>query len=646
MKKIRRALNLVSKAALVSALAFSDIAYGQSTGSTGKELTVTVSSPIIQGLENTSLNKVKPTEVESDLEHAKHCGLVMRNGAEIYEVMHGYQYMEGFAISDGKIFYPKESSPHIMHPKYIRPIDDKQTITIRGFTQYAFVKTDGHEKPKVRLQLKIPGIFDPKVTLDYLEINHKVVPSSQITVSDNVNGYTITLDFDEILKEDSSNKNSLLSTLNLFNPLTESYNIPERTNNRFDITYELKIDLERYAPMDMSLFGDFQQMRSMLGYLSDAVKKSQDSFLDDIVLKLEENAKTPFNLVRSIFDFTRKSIKYEKTELLLTPKDAIKEGEGDCDDYANVMTGLLNSAGVPAIGYQADIWDFDIAGVHRFTQFALPLKDGSWKWFLSEPTWASESDEPYRYLQQKDRRYLLRFDFVAQPESKEDKIDSWVDYSCGRRFVPVAVGDIRNRTNTEIYLRSIEHNANSFFEQKAEELFRRNLTFRRQFDYASASKSNFYLAETHYSDHSMFAITLDHDDNVIISYKAVNGVLNAPSDFERIDGLKYTHFELLDDIGFDGANQALDFEVERNYRDELKSGSINLDSEIAQRYFPQIIERLSENGFLQPADRSRLMQFYNSIGGRNMFYVLEKAHQKKLESQDDEQRILEGISNK
>ena len=106
------------------------------------------------------------------------------------------------------------------------------------------------------------------------------------------------------------------------------------------------------------------------------------------------------------------------------------------------------------------------------------------------------------------------------------------------------------------------------------------------------------------------------------------------------------YHQIISAVGFDSGNEALDFVTALNYRDELKSVSIHADSYTAETTLPAIVNRLAKNGFLTAQDKAKIMRLYNSMTGRNMYYVLDKMHQMRLSAQDDEQRILSGLLNK
>ncbi len=63
------------------------------------------------------------------------------------------------------------------------------------------------------------------------------------------------------------------------------------------------------------------------------------------------------------------------------------------------MTALLIECGIPAKVQAGPAGrNAQKEGAHAWVEFLLPLKDGSFQWILSDPTWGDDSKDKNKYL--------------------------------------------------------------------------------------------------------------------------------------------------------------------------------------------------------------------------------------------------------
>lgn len=325
----------------------------------------------------------KPAQsLDPDIEHARSWGTVVYKGSEVLQVGSSDKAKK-YVVIDGNIFADNRWIPDI----HIRPIDDNQTLYIKGSIEYSFKDID-YRKPEFAIKTNIPLIFNPDISFDTLTIDGQKVDPSKLKCSKELSTVKFRIDLKDLAKKGYLNESAL-------------------KDKQVNVQYTLRIKLKEYKTRHPSEFGTFEQLKKLSEEKNLPLLVKRYPFLEEKVAKFAEEHKLPYNLARAIFEFTRNALEYEKRELRLNIVDAIKKGKGDCDDYTKIMADLLKYVGIPAIEVNAYIRDVDKEGYHAFPMFALPLKDGSLTWILSDPTLASGEKNPDDFFQQKDRAYLL-----------------------------------------------------------------------------------------------------------------------------------------------------------------------------------------------------------------------------------------------
>ncbi|MFC1741639.1 transglutaminase family protein [Nanoarchaeota archaeon] len=127
------------------------------------------------------------------------------------------------------------------------------------------------------------------------------------------------------------------------------------------------------------------------------------------------------------------SLRYHTEELYLDPVAALKDGRGDCDDYASIYVTILRSFGIPARFVVGNLTNNDGSRLdpmrHGWVEAYVPFKDGSKRWVLVEPTWADDKPDPLTYINYSDSKYLYGVAFDAFLETdKKDRIDVFQEH--------------------------------------------------------------------------------------------------------------------------------------------------------------------------------------------------------------------------
>lgn len=333
----------------------------------------------------TETSIVEQKKTLSDLEHAKYCKDVVYQGSEVLQVGSSDREKK-YVVIDGNVFSHDRWIPDM----HIRPIDGNQTLYVKGNVEYSFKDLE-HSKPEFAIKTNIPLIFNSDIVFDTLIIDGQEIDTSKLEVSKDLSKTRFRIDLKNLVKKGCLGKSAL-------------------EDKKVDVQYSLRIKLNEYKIRQPSEFGTFEQLKKLAEEHNLPLLVRRYTFLEERVAELEKDS--PHNYSRAVFEFTRNALEYENKELRLSKVEAIKQGKGDCDDYTGIMVDLLKYEGVPAVEGNAYIRDIDeegnpIEGSHVFPIFALPLKDGSLTWILSDPTWASGESNPDEFFQQKDRCYLL-----------------------------------------------------------------------------------------------------------------------------------------------------------------------------------------------------------------------------------------------
>lgn len=136
----------------------------------------------------------------------------------------------------------------------------------------------------------------------------------------------------------------------------------------------------------------------------------------DEILSKNDN---PYDIALACLTRTIKFLEYDEgKEKGYSDYQAILTGMGDCDDYANVFVTLCRACGIPAkipsnggIVEQVGANGEKLTGSHRWAEFCLPLADGTYRWFMAEPTWADGQKDVFKYFMKIDGVHMYDLDF-------------------------------------------------------------------------------------------------------------------------------------------------------------------------------------------------------------------------------------------
>jgi len=108
---------------------------------------------------------------------------------------------------------------------------------------------------------------------------------------------------------------------------------------------------------------------------------------------LKGDKKNPLEIARACYDFTLRVLYYNGESKVPVVPVIVVLGDGKCVDYANVMTTLLLACGIPAKNQYGVVGrNNERVGLHAWVEFLVPLKNGGFKWLMSDPTWGDEGD--------------------------------------------------------------------------------------------------------------------------------------------------------------------------------------------------------------------------------------------------------------
>ncbi|TWT91867.1 transglutaminase-like domain-containing protein [Neorhodopirellula pilleata] len=203
--------------------------------------------------------------------------------------------------------------------------------------------------------------------------------------------------------------------------------IPRVTSNQsLDVNFTIRIDKrDIVAPADPSSLVIPQRVsREMRAYMGNS--PMIDATHGNIRALSRELADTAPQLawdrVRQIYDTVRKKVRYVEGPIR-NASDALKEGEGDCEDMTSLFVALCRNAGVPA----RMVW---IPG-HCYPEFYLEVDgdgDESGAWYPCQAAGSELFGE-----MQEDRPVLQKGDRFRVVETK--KIERYVSefFRCDRR---------------------------------------------------------------------------------------------------------------------------------------------------------------------------------------------------------------------
>jgi hypothetical protein len=312
--------------------------------------------------------------------------------------------------------------------KYITPIDENQVIEfgysglINGIKcqepWWKLLDTDIEYKELI-ITPKIPDIFSYEVKLEKIIINDKDVPLNYFTQTTRT-------------KEDICNSDTTPEyRVNLSTLLDKGIINHEDSSFRLDqISLEVsgEIHLNEYRTVAREKVGTLKDLEKLPSTIKRFTDESyylgkypiNDSKIQEIAKNLRNGKENVLDVVRACYDYTLDVLTYYPEELYLNVLQAIKDGRGDCDDYAKILVTLCRANGIPAkevnIGDIAYLPWFGPGG-HDWAEVCVPLIDGEFKWILVEPTWGDTSGEPEKYFQCKDDEHLYLVELEARVEN-------------------------------------------------------------------------------------------------------------------------------------------------------------------------------------------------------------------------------------
>jgi len=252
--------------------------------------------------------------------------------------------------------------------------------------------------PKIIFELEITDIFSPELTIEEMIIEDKKVPAQLIHSEQNkikINPNYLPahyLDLAELLSK------GILTAEDL-------------KDGKIKLEYKAKIDTQKYKRIKKEDVGEIQdlQKHQLYNHMLDTKNNFSinkypvnNSFVQHVAKILKKDETNPLIIARACYDYTQRALYYNVDSKVPPVPEIMVLGNGKCVDYSNVMTTLLLACGIPAKEPQflgAVGREGDIKGLHSWVEFMLPMKDGTYKWIMSDPTWGDNKGEEDEYFQ-------------------------------------------------------------------------------------------------------------------------------------------------------------------------------------------------------------------------------------------------------
>ncbi|MBW2964246.1 transglutaminase domain-containing protein [Candidatus Woesearchaeota archaeon] len=307
----------------------------------------------------------------------------------------------------------------------IRPVDGSQDVSIESKVlvsglEYSDFKGFVREEARLTISPKVPDILESGLKIISVSVNGKDIPVPYVTkegCSCRKDGEAPYLDIAQLVDDGILGAEDFASGLEV--------RISSKLHVGLPMPFEGKdvAGAEAYKPIAGKI-GQYLKSDSRFPASHRKIQKIVSDFggKHDNVLEMMQYA----------LDVTDAAIEYYLPELELNPVEALADGRGDCDDYASIFVTIMRGFGVPARYVEGNVTNEKgdrIDGGHAWAEVLVPLKDGSYRWVLVEPTWADNKKEPYAYINYVNHKHLYGADFsVLFDTSKRDRLDVMVEH--------------------------------------------------------------------------------------------------------------------------------------------------------------------------------------------------------------------------
>lgn len=279
---------------------------------------------------------------------------------------------------------------------FMTPHDSGKEFVVQGETTFKHITPYSLAvSPEIIIEIDVGDVFSPKVTLENLLIDQNPVPKEFVKerfIDAVVASNTLPLlviNCSELLAQGILSKDAV-------------------KDGKLIVNYAVRVETKKYPSLSKDDVGSMDDLKKFSRYaeLVDPEKSFTIRMYDGAhpivkhLAKMFSEGKTdPLEIAQACYSFSQRVIEYDITSKVPAVPTMVAWGNGKCIDYANLMTALLIECGIPAKVQAGPAGrNNQKDGAHAWVEFLLPLKDGSFQWVLSDPTWGDDSKERNKYL--------------------------------------------------------------------------------------------------------------------------------------------------------------------------------------------------------------------------------------------------------
>jgi hypothetical protein len=530
----------------------------------------------IVGKIHSPIQKPKKGFIESDDEHARLTPPVIKKGSVIY------QHIEPSLATDGN------QDIQVNMRSTVGKLELKKTRSKK-------------EDLKVKFFLYAPDIFSPKVSVTRLDLDGIAIPSSHIHIR-TFRPKEISINIEHLLKD------NILPLAVL-------------KDKELKIRMDAVISLGKYKKRESGEFGSFKNLTNLPKELKPFIEQKKSNLEDPIVQhyikQMMKKSSTPLVVTKKAFVFTQSALDYYSIELGYGAGQAIEAGLGDCDDYTKIMVALLRGNGIPSrmnnFDNDGDIVGFRLVGKHAWPEIALPLKDGGFAWFISEPTWADDLKNRWDYFQMVDRKYLYYIGIYPQAGDGVHEISADIAYTPKGRFSHEA----------------IEHALDSVHRTVKGELQAMSIRAKPFSDIKKYGLDSFLLSHAETDDRKFKILFSDNGMSIVYTSKdnRRKPLKDEGSDKIIIDKMR----------GFvDGLEKSIGLDEKKSYSGLVFYRRQNMDARgypisqdwvkvsryTLERFYDSVEKELKKTGWVEDGILEKLRKVNEISSGKNLYNVL------------------------
>lgn len=351
--------------------------------------------------------------------------------------------------------------------------------------------------------------------------------------------------------------------------------------------------------------------------------------LQKVADNLASQATTDYKLVTAINSWVSSELRYQEGPTSRTPAEILQDQSGDCDDYTALMVALLRTVGIPARRATGLLYDLNTLSAHAWVEAALPTRDGSFHWFICDPTLAGTTpieSQKAGYVQFKDRilfhpaRPAIHAEGLAGPITS-DVLLNWRTSNERLSANPQELSQF-----IDLVIEEVDHE----IARDAEDLAEKNLLLRRES--ASIAGSPYFFVDRPLTDNdtSWIQVRLENEEWLVLDLVAEEySSLESDTDLEMIDHMR-TAFDDLNKMFFLGAPAHYNLELlhlRDPHTDGLHTLSLRFGRYLVEHQLDRILKRLAKKKILTNEEVARITEVADISGGRNLYIVQELARE-------------------